>query len=310
MAESAGNLRHWVTAARPIGHGMIAIPLLWGQALALIFTNQFAWQWFFITHVFGLLIQIYILYLNDYADESIDRLNETYWLSGGSRVIPDGHLSGAHLFKGAMVAVSLMLLVSAICLALDRPWMLLLAGIAATLGWTYSLAPLQSSYRGFGELHQSLSCGLFLPVMAFYLQSGTFETFPWLYLLPVCLIFFAGNIVTAMPDVSADRMGNKRTYPIRHGGERARRDAVLLILAACLLIAGTSAASSGFIAGLIIAGPAVVLLLYVYQSDLIHTADAENRALCKRYIGLTTASQLWVMLMWTIYLFWYGLRIA
>lgn len=307
MPVNSPALQHWMKAARPVGHGMIAIPLLWGQALALVTTNHFSWQWFIVIQVFGLLTQVYILYLNDYADESIDRLNDTYWLSGGSRVIPDGHLSGQQLFNGAKVALFFLLLISAACFVFDRPWMLPLGGVAVVLGWTYSLAPLQSSYRGFGELHQSLSCGLFLPVMAFYLQSGTLESFPWWYLLPVCLIFFAGNIVTAIPDVDSDRMGNKRTYPVRHGGEKARRDAVALILAACVLIVGLSTLSTGLISGLMVSGPGVVLVLYVYQSGLIQTAHAENRVLCQRYIVLMTASQAWVMVTWTLFLFWHGL---
>ena len=299
-----------MTAARPVGHGMIAIPLLWGQALALVVTSQFAWQWFFAIHVFGLLTQVYILYLNDYADEAIDRLNETYWLSGGSRVIPDEHLSGQQLFRGAIVALFFLLVVSAICFALGRTWMPLLAVAAVILGWTYSLAPFQSSYRGFGELHQSLSCGVYLPVMAFYLQSGTLQNFPWLYLLPVCLVFFAGNIITAIPDIASDRMGNKKTYPVRHGGEKARRDALLLLLVACLLIAVLSAVSARLVSGLVISVPPIVLLLYVYRSGLVQNADAENRLLCKRYIVLTVACQLWVMVMWTIFLFEHGLREA
>lgn len=304
MLTNLPGFRHWMTAARPVGHGMIAIPLLWGQALALLTTGQFEWQWFFILHVFGLFTQVYILYLNDYADESIDRLNETYWLSGGSRVIPDGHLSGQQLFKGAMLALFLLLVVSAICFKLGRTWMPLLATTALILGWTYSLPPLRSSYRGFGELHQSLSCGAYLPVTAFYLQSGTLENLPWLYLLPVCLVFFAGNIITAGPDVASDRVGGKKTYPVRHGGQKARRDALVLLLVACLLIAGLSAESSRLVSGLTVSLPAVALLWYVYQSGLIQKADVENRALCQRYIVLTTASQFWLMAMWTLILLW------
>lgn len=310
MPANLPGFQRWMTAARPVGHGMIAIPLLWGQAVALVTTSQFAWQWFFVIHVFGFLTQVYILYLNDYADEAIDRLNETYWLSGGSRVIPDGLLSGQQLFKGAMVALFFLLVVSAICFALGRIWMPLLGVTAVILGWTYSLSPLKASYRGVGELHQSLCCGVYLPVMAFYLQSGSLENFPWMYLLPVCLIFFASNIVTAIPDVATDRMGNKKTYPVRHGGVKARRDALQLLLVACLLIAVLSAVSARLVSGLVICVPPIVLLLYVYQSGLVQNADAEYRVLCKRYIVLTVACQLWLMMMWTIFLFEHGLREA
>ena len=289
---------------------MIAIPLLWGQALALVVTKEFDWLWFAVIHVFGALCQVYALYLNDYADESLDRLNDSYWLSGGSRVIPDGLLSGAQLYRASFVVLCCLLLVCALAFAEGRIWMPLLGVLAIVLGWAYSLAPIKSSYRGFGEIHQGLTCGAYLPITAFYLQTGSLTGFPWLMLLPVCLIFYAGNIITALPDVSSDKMGGKKTYPVRHGGERARRDALLILLLAYLLIVAPGVSSLGILSGLVIASPALVLLLYVLQSGWVKNAEAENRSLCKRYVFFTTMSQLWVMCSWTVLLFWVGLNDA
>jgi hypothetical protein len=64
------------------------------------------------------------------------------------------------------------------------------------------------------------------------------------------------------------------------------------------------------VAGLLISGPAIAMLLYVYQSGLVADAEASNRASCKRFILLTTLTQLWVMLLWSILLFRLGLQNA
>lgn len=309
MLADAHSMRHWLAASRPLAHGMIAIPLLWGQALALLVTQAFHWQWFIIIHVFGLLCQVCALYLNDYADESVDRLNRTYWLSGGSRVIPDGYLTGQQLLRASLLACFLLVLLGFAGFALGRAWMPLAACMAAGLAWTYSLSPVRAAYRGYGELHQALSCGAFLPLVAFYLQAGTLADFPWGFLLPACLIFYAGNIITAIPDVTSDEQGGKCTYPVRHGGARARRDAVLLLLAAYLMAVVVSAPWLAWpLTGLLVSGPAIAVLLYIHQSGLVVTAEVSNRPMCKRYIVLATVSQAWVMVLWSCLILGRGLQ--
>ena len=86
---------------------MISIPLLAGQALAFRIHGVFDWSWFFHLELYGILFQIYVLYINDYADEELDRDNHTYWLSGGSRVIPQGKLSGQALWIGSWIILGL-----------------------------------------------------------------------------------------------------------------------------------------------------------------------------------------------------------
>ena len=288
---------------------MIALPLLWGQALALLITQQFDWLWFGIIHLFGVLCQVYALYLNDYADEPLDRQNQSYWLSGGSRVIPEGHLTGRQLYTASFIALFGLLLISATGYALDRVWMPVLAGLAVALGWTYSLGPIKASYRGYGELHQAISCGLFLPLLAFYLQAGTFAVFPWWLLLPVVLIFFAGNMITALPDTTSDRIGGKLSYAVRHSEKTARSHACILLLSAYLLIVIVSSPWLAWqLTTLLVSCPAIGLVLYVYCSGLVRNADSSNHHLLKRFILSATASQIWAMLLWTILLFWRGLQ--
>lgn len=301
------TIQPWVQAARPAAHGMIALPLLWGQALALLANGDFQWSWFLVVQFFGLLCQVYILYLNDYADEAVDRLNDSYWLSGGSRVVPDGQLTGQQLYRASFIALLAMLVLALVSALYHRPWMLALTLIAAFGAASYSLKPIQTSYRGYGELHQALSCGVLLPVIGFYMQSGSLAEFPWALLICTFLIFYAGNIITALADTPSDSAGGKRTYPVRHGEKKARKHALILLSIAyttALLIISNKSLSAG--AALFICAPAIAALLYIVQTQLWQQANINNPALCRRFIALTTASQAWIMTTWTVALFLYG----
>lgn len=303
MPISLSSVSAWWQGARPAAYGMIALPLLWGQAMAFSITGQFEWTWLVFTLIFGAACQVHILYLNDFADEQVDKLNSNYWLSGGSRVIPDGELSGQQLYRASFVALAAMLALALLAAYFERIWMLPLAAAAGLLGWGYSLKPMQSSYRGFGEIHQAICCGLLLPLTAFYLQAGSLAAFPWLAVIPLMLMFFAGNIVTALLDTTADKLGGKLTYPVRHGEDKARRDALLILAAAylgsVLLTAGSISWST-----LAIFAPAIGLLLYSISTGLVVSADSANREQCKRFVILTSASQVWVITVWLGILFW------
>lgn len=301
------GLRYWWQAARPAAHGMIAVPLLWGQALASINGHALAWHWFALLLLFGMACQVHILYLNDYADEAVDRLNTTYWLSGGSRVIPEGHLDGPQLLAGSFFALAIVVILSLISTAMGRPWMLLLGALSLIASWSYSLGPLRLSYRGHGELHQAISCGILLPLTAFYMQTGTLAHFPWPALAPMFLLFFAGNIITALPDRPSDEQGGKRSYPVRHGARRARRDAAILLALAYLLVPVVSAPWLSFwLTASLVSAPAILILLYSRAGNNPASSHGTNSTPERNFVLLATSSQVWMVMAWTLLLFAQG----
>ncbi|MEL7313028.1 MAG: prenyltransferase, partial [Pseudomonadota bacterium] len=179
----------WIQAARPIAFPMIFVPLLIGQATAFRYGNTFEWVLLGYSIAFGALYQTYLLYTNDHADEAIDKTNHQYWLSGGSRVLPDGKLTGSQLLAGARVAFGVLLIFTGyLAVFADRPLMLIALGLAVALCWAYNRPPLQWSYRGHGEALQGLGCGVLLPLIGYYLQLGTVAGYPWVTLIPLFLI--------------------------------------------------------------------------------------------------------------------------
>lgn len=212
----------WLQAARPLAAANIAPPLILGQTWAFAQTGVFSWTLFGFIQVFGVLDHLFIVFANDVADHKSDLLNENPTLfSGGSRVLVEQLLSPGNLAMGALTMAMLM---TALCLILAlffaRPWSLLFVGAAVFLLWAYSYPPLRLSYRGQGEWLQGIGMGVVLPTFGFYIQSGEL-TAPLWGLCATTLLGTSGNIVTALPDESADRQVDKHTPVVRWGRKRA-----------------------------------------------------------------------------------------
>lgn len=215
------SLRPWVQASRPLAHVNIALPLFLGQAAALSTHRVFDSGWFGAAVVWGVLDHMFVIFANDYADRDADTHARTL-ISGGSGVIPEGKLH-ARAVRRAAIACATALLAWCILLAVrGRPWTPAYGVAAVLLLWLYSFSPGRFSYRGGGELLQGIGLGVCLPSLGYYLQTGQAFAPAWV-LLPATVLGVSGNILTALPDVSADTAAAKRTWPVRFGLGHARR---------------------------------------------------------------------------------------
>jgi|GEM_PF-384612 len=298
--QNAG-VRAWLQAARPLAQANIAVPLLFGELLAIHAIGRVDVTMLIIAHVFGVFDQLFIVFANDVADEEGDRLNETHnMFSGGSRVLPEAKLSSRALGIAAIVMATIMLALSGAAAALDRPAMLGGWALAVGLLWAYSYAPLRLSYRGLGELTQGIGVGLVLPLIGWYLQIGHFEGLPWLALLPCFLLAFASNISTALPDHPADVAVNKQTWPVRFGEARARKHSLQIIaLGVFLSPLVLPKLDHAGLAGVEI-GPALALLINL---RLLPKADASERRNCRRFVflnglAINLALAGWIVALW------------
>lgn len=234
-ARGRGRLRAvllaWLQAARPLSQANIAVPLLYGQALAFGLFQTFSWRRFALAMVYGVLTQLFIVFANDAADWEADLKNLAPTpFSGGSRVVPEGKLSPMALGKGALVLAALLGAFGFYVTLQERLALALLFCTAPLLlTWAYSFKPLRLSYRGGGEHLQALGVGAVLPVVGLYFQAGTLAALPWGALIPCYLLGWAGNVVTALPDEPADRRSDKRARPVVVGAARARLEALLAV---------------------------------------------------------------------------------
>ena len=238
----------WLQASRLASQTYILFPLLLGQGFhrqngGKLNPAMLCW-----ICGYSLLIQLFIVYANDYADTEVDRLNTTYNLfSGGSRVLVKGRLSKREVLTGIVVTMALNAGVGLVLtLSHGRSWALPLIIISWALLWAYSYTPFRLSYRGGGELLQTLGVGLVLPFFGYYAQAGTPENFPWRCLLFVMPLQLGAALSTALPDEPSDRAGHKRTLVVLVGPVPVKLLIVLLNLVGlgCFCLMGWPGASS------------------------------------------------------------------
>jgi 1,4-dihydroxy-2-naphthoate octaprenyltransferase len=239
-----------IRAARPLAHANIAPPILFGQALAWATTGHFSWSALVIAQTFGVIDHLVIVFANDYADRDADRLNTAPTpFSGGSRVLPDGELA-PRTVRNAAIASAVSLVVFSM---LAMPALVPLAIVALALIGAYSYPPLRLSYRGGGELLQGLGVGVVLPLVGAVAQGARIDAHVLVCLVPTFVLGVAGNVLTSIPDESADRAGDKRSPAARLGGERARITAIALHLAGLALgalLLPLAASSAALVLGL------------------------------------------------------------
>lgn len=287
------TLRAWLRASRPLAHGNIAPPILFGVALGARAAGGLDWTMLGVALGFGVLDHLTIVFFNDVADVEADRGHDApTFLSGGSRVLVEGALSPAQLLAGARLAAVLLVALS-LAVAPVRPWMPALALAALLLLWLYSGRPVRLSYRGGGAVLQGLGVGVVLPLVGFVSQVDGAP--PSLSLVPSFLLGLAGNLLTAMPDAEADRRADKRTLAAVRGPRvaawaAALSSALALVLGASLF--ARDATTSAWLTWL----PMVPLLLALSQ---LRTLDGSARARL-RFVVLALASGTLGLVAWTL----------
>lgn len=293
------RLRAWIQASRPLAQINVAVPLIYGQALAYAASGTFRWKLAGLVAAFGIFDQLLIVYANDVADFASDSRNTTFnRFSGGSRVVPEGKLTPLDLARAATLAFLGMAAVSAYTVFHERrPWMVVLAAIAAHLLWVYSFSPFRLSYRGQGEILQGIGLGVVLPIVGYYAQAGTLDGLRPVTLVPGFLLGYAGNLTTALPDAPSDAATGKRTYPVRRG-ERAARRASVVVIAAAALATPLAAPNGGVLAWLAAAGVAGAVLSR--NLPLMDTADAKDGKLCERFVTSNGAAIVGVLATWIV----------
>lgn len=178
--------------------------------------------------------QLMTHYSNDYFDLAADQANQTptRW-SGGSRVLPDGHVPPRTALITA-VTMGIVALFASLWLALvvgTGSLTLPLLFLAIALGWNYSSPPLELNAHGLGEITGAVLITGLTPIVGFYLQAGHLALLPFLAVFPLCCLQFAMLLVINFPDAAGDEASGKRTL-LHYLGEGTT---IRLYLAALLL---------------------------------------------------------------------------
>jgi 1,4-dihydroxy-2-naphthoate octaprenyltransferase len=220
----------WIQASRPPSQLYIFLPLLAGQSFCVLKGHVLDGAGFVLIHLFGLFIQLFIVYANDVGDRDTDRLNRTHTIfSGGSRVLAEEKITLVSLKRASVLMAALTMAIALVtALLLERYLTLALGGVGLALLYMYSFSPFRISYGGGGELLQAIGVGLILPMYGYYGQCGGLTGFP-LELLAVMLpTALACAMATALPDEPSDRSSKKRTAVVLFGNRIAQLTIIVL----------------------------------------------------------------------------------
>jgi 1,4-dihydroxy-2-naphthoate polyprenyltransferase len=211
-------IRVWVQAARMPSQLYIFLPLLLGQSMAFI-QGSFSWKIFVLCHLYGLFVQLFIVFGNDIADLETDKINRTYNVfSGGSRVLVNKLLSVKKLATAACFFGLLCLIIGFLLGWIYGNWgplFLILTGLV--LLWAYSFKPLRISYRGGGEFLQMFGVGGILPVIGYLAQHGNLSGISWPLIGLMLLLALTCAMSTSLPDEPSDKVSSKTNSTVLLG---------------------------------------------------------------------------------------------
>lgn len=262
-----GTFARWKYAAKLNSWPKLLVPFLLGQSIGVSASNSISLSGLLIGGLFTIFILLFIVFMNDWADETVDRIKRSMFPEGCTpKTIPDNILSGNDLLiAGTMTGAAALGITSIGEMTMHREY-LLFAGIACLLIFvSYSLPPIRLNYRGGGELLEMLGVGVALPVFNIYCQSGEWLPPAAGEVLPAFMVMaLASAIASGLSDEESDRKGGKTTLVTMFGNRSCRRAIEFLLLVAVLfLLLGRSQDSA--LPALVRILAIVIILWYGYR---------------------------------------------
>lgn len=223
--QAWSQLQRWRYALKPASWPKLLVPALLGQALAVAATASVDLVALLLGGAFLLALGVFIVLLNDWGDQQVDRLKRRMFPDDCSpKTIPDAILPAGHLFRvgvlAGLVALALAVVASALVQMPGLSWLGL--GCLA-LFMAYTLPPLRINYRGGGEVLEAVGVGLALPWWQYALQSGQWLGTELIWLAGFFCMSVASALASGLADERSDRAGGKRTLASLKGNAVARR---------------------------------------------------------------------------------------
>lgn len=204
----------WFSLARPFSLTAAAIPVLLGGALA-IWDGTFALDRLLTLLLTAALIQAATNMLNEYFD--YQRGLDTHESVGIAGSIVRGEVTPRAVLRGALVSLTLALLVGLYLAAVVSPW-LLAAGAVSVLGaYLYSGGPRAIAWTPFGEAEVFILMGLLLVGLGYYVHAETLTAHVVIAALPVSCLVAAILLGNNIRDMEGDARRGRRTLPIISG---------------------------------------------------------------------------------------------
>jgi 1,4-dihydroxy-2-naphthoate octaprenyltransferase len=192
---------------------------VFGASWAVLLGAPFSLSRIVLGYLVLLPAHLSVSYSNDYFDVDVDKYDKPTLFSGGSGVLVE-HPELRKPAKWTAIILILCSLALGIVFQIVYSFSIWFSGFVVLgnlLGWFYSAPPLRLVYRGLGELSMIFTIGLLIPGLGYLVTSGQMNQNGLLFALPLMLYGLAFILAVEIPDMEADRLGNKRTWVARKG---------------------------------------------------------------------------------------------
>ena len=225
----------WLLAIRPKTLPAAAVPVWVGNAPALLGKiAPFSWLMFWATLLSCLCIQIATNLFNDAIDAA--KGADTGKRLGPQRATASGMLSPRQVMIGAF-AFCVLAMLFAVPLIARHGWIpIVVGGISLLLSYAYTGGPYPLAYRGMGELFVIIFFGLVAVLGSFYMQCGSWFSFPgWVVALQIGIYSTVLIAINNLRDIEEDASSGKATLAVRFGKRFARWEIGFLCFAPLFL---------------------------------------------------------------------------
>ncbi|WP_286229422.1 1,4-dihydroxy-2-naphthoate polyprenyltransferase [Neobacillus mesonae] len=254
VVEANKGFQVWWQLTRPHTLTAAFIPVVLGTALALKEGN-IHFGLFFAMLIACLLIQAATNMFNEYYDFKRG-LDTEHSVGIGGTIVRDG-IKPKTVMQLALGCYAIALLLG-VYICMNSSWYLALVGlICMAVGYLYTGGPLPISYTPFGELFSGLFMGMFIILIAFFIQTGTVTTGSILFSIPIFILVSAINLSNNIRDLDGDKENGRKTVAVLLGKQKA-----------VTLLAVMFAFSYLWVLGLIISGTAPIWTALVILSTV------------------------------------------
>lgn len=234
------RINPWIKAIRLQFYPMTFFAYGIGAFTASELTGSFDLLVFLLGYILLFLIEVVVVFSNEYHDRETDKLNRFYSpFSGGSRVLVDGLISERAIKKAIrnliLVCSAIAVLVAYLSPAAFYVPMSMIA-VLFIVAISYTAPPLKFSYNGWGEIVVGFTHSFAVVVCGFVFQGGNIgNVSPWILGLPLFLSIIPAIIMSGIPDFYADKQAGKGTLAVRLGKNSATYLAGFFVLLSIVL---------------------------------------------------------------------------
>jgi len=210
--------RIWWQLTRPHTLTAAFAPVFLGTMIALTY-GKIHFPLFIAMLIASIFIQMATNMFNEYYDFKRGLDTEQSIGIGGTivrnGVKPKTVLNLAFMLYGISVLIG-------IYICMETSWMLAVVGILSMMvGYFYTGGPYPIAYTPFGELFSGVVMGMFLILIAFYIQTETVTTEAVLLSIPSMLLVAGIMLANNIRDLEGDKEGGRKTLAILVGRPNA-----------------------------------------------------------------------------------------